>query len=116
MSKNPDRTPMSLEEFLYANDLRQTVGVALPSPNMTQVRAELTGAADGALVSAPESGISHKRREKFAAELSSLATSRAFIAELSDSVGQPAPGESEDAFVARAKSVMREQLRRKLRG
>jgi hypothetical protein len=55
-----------------------------------------------------------KSREKLADEVSSLAHSDEFIADLSDDIGIPLKGESEDEFVARAKKAMADLLRRKL--
>ena len=54
-------------------------------------------------------------REEFADKVISLSHSKEFISELSDNIGGPLRGETEEEFVTRAKKSMAELLRRKLK-
>ena len=60
-------------------------------------------------------GVSKSKQEEFAEEVSQISVSESFVDEFSDELGTPRPGESEEAFVSRAKTVLREALRRKFR-
>lgn len=60
-------------------------------------------------------GASKSKQKQFAKEVSDVSLSDSFISQFSDKVGTPAPGESEDAFVRRAKTVLREVLRARFR-
>jgi hypothetical protein len=53
-------------------------------------------------------------REEFAEKVSSLSHSDEFISDLSEDIGQPVDGESEEEFVARAKRTMADLLRKRL--
>ena len=53
-------------------------------------------------------------REEFAEKVSSLSHSDEFISDLSEEIGTPVDGESEEEFVTRAKRAMAELLRKRL--
>lgn len=57
---------------------------------------------------------SEKKSDKFAQEVTKLASSDQVILELSDKVGAPLPSESEDEFVARAKQSFKKILMARL--
>ncbi len=59
---------------------------------------------------------SNSDKEKFAHQVGELVGSEEFVTELSDQIGKPLPGESEDEFVERAKNSMKALLRGKLAG
>jgi hypothetical protein len=52
--------------------------------------------------------------QQFENELTQLATSTEFLSAVGDEVGDPRVGESEDAYVARAKQAMRGTLQKML--
>ena len=54
------------------------------------------------------------REAKFAASVRELIKDEAFISKVSDEVGEPTEGESEQHFVHRASNVLRTQLRKAL--
>ncbi|GAA0468500.1 hypothetical protein [Tatumella punctata] len=60
-------------------------------------------------------GISKNKQAKFADQANSLVTDDKFLDELQYQIGEPTDGESEDEFVAKAKSKMRELLFSKLK-
>ena len=60
--------------------------------------------------------LSTSDKEKFAHQVGDLVGSEEFVTELSDHIGKPLPGESEDEFVERAKNAMKKLLRAKLAG
>lgn len=60
-------------------------------------------------------GASEGKQDEFARKVSELSVSGSFISEFSDELGTPLPEETEEAFVRRAKTVLRETLRSKFR-
>ena len=58
--------------------------------------------------------ISSSDRDSFSTEVAQLAKSDAVMTELSESIGLPRPNESEDDFVKRAKSSLKDILMKKL--
>lgn len=58
--------------------------------------------------------LSKSKAQKFGEEAMSIATSDEVINELSEKVGSPLEGESEDDFVNRSKSILKEILKDKL--
>lgn len=100
---------------------------ALPSKNESQrlvasnVKKELscpstlgTAMDVGLLVPRSVLSNSYKKEEQFSEELSQLVHSDNFLDELSDKIGQPTEAETEDEFVDRAKTTMRQMLKNKL--
>lgn len=88
-----------------------------------EVRALLPAQAQAivacvAAVSAPVLaglGASEDKQDEFARKVSDLSVSDSFISEFSDELGTPLPEESEEEFVRRAKTALREALRSKFR-
>ena len=60
-------------------------------------------------------GASRSKQEQFSEEISDMSVSDSFITEFSDQLGAPGLDESEETFVRRAKTVLREALRAKFR-
>lgn len=105
---------------------------ALPSKNESQklvalnVKKELSciSSTSGVVINAglatsiiktPHSMFSsNNKEEQFSEELSQLVYSDNFLDELSDKIGQPTEAETEDEFVNRAKTTMRQMLKNKL--
>lgn len=80
---------------------------ALQRQELMQAMNRGIGLSMGALIQADQAGA-------FAAQVSELATSDAVMDELSDQLGTPRAGETEDAFVARAQATMARILSGKL--
>lgn len=59
--------------------------------------------------------ISSSKVTSFANRVTAVAHSSDFLAPVSDAIGTPKPGESEDEFVARGKAVIVDQLRKTLK-
>lgn len=59
---------------------------------------------------------SSKKTKEFNAQVGSLIADKVFISELSEKISMPKDNESEDEFVERAKSIMRDLIRKKLSG
>lgn len=55
------------------------------------------------------------KASEFAGEVAALVSSKEFISQLSDDIGEPAEFETEDQFVARAKKTMKALLKSKLK-
>lgn len=92
-----------LKDFLKSDDggrlltdSRKTLGSSLPL-----AMAGLTAFTE------------HDAADKFKAGVESMVSSKAFTDELSDVIGVPARDETEDQFVARAKSQMTNLLKKK---
>lgn len=102
----------SFKEFFDSDD---NPDKALPpelksiSLGSTAISASLAGAILSTGLPFPEAS-----REEFAEKVASISQSDEFISELSDDIGAPLKDETEDEFVARAKSAMANLLRRKL--
>jgi len=102
----------SFKEFFNSDD---NPDKALPpklqsfSIGSTAISGSLVGAMLSTGLPFPEAS-----REEFAEKVASLSQNEEFISELSDDIGFPLNDETEDEFVARAKSAMAKLLRRKL--
>lgn len=55
------------------------------------------------------------KARQLADETSAIVTDTKFLGELQDDIGLPRAGETEDAFVARAKAALRNKLHNKLK-
>jgi len=95
----------SLKDFMSV-----TKNNTLISKNTLNV---LTSKISGSVLASGVS-ISGVDNEKFSSEVAKLAHSDEVLTKLSDDVGKPKSGESEDEFVSRAKVSMANILRQKL--
>ena len=104
----------SFAEFYQSDD---NPDKALPA---SKTSFAMGSAAVGAALSAlPNSlfgyALSTNKKEEYAHTISEMAHSESFINEFSERIGTPGESESEEAFVKRAKSILRELLRSRLR-
>ena len=76
----------------------------------------LTSSPDVLTITTSTTAWSNSDKEKFAHQVGELVGSEEFVTELSDQIGKPLPGESEDEFVVRAKNAMKKLLSAKLSG
>lgn len=76
----------------------------------------LTSSSDVLTVTTGTIEWTNSEKEKFAHQVGELVGSDGFVTELSDKIGKPLPGESEDEFVERAKNAMKKLLSAKLSG
>jgi hypothetical protein len=67
-----------------------------------------------AAVASLGSSLGNDKATQFADGTANLVTDREFLGELESEIGMPGPNETEDEFVARAKSAMFEMLKSKL--
>jgi hypothetical protein len=81
-----------------------------------QTARGLTSSSDVLTVTTGTFEWSNSEKEKFAQQVGELVGSDGFVTELSDKIGKPLPGESEDEFVERAKNAMKKLLSAKLSG
>lgn len=58
--------------------------------------------------------ITEENAEEFSDKVSNLVANSKFINKLSQSIGQPRSNESQEAFVARSKAIMKKLLKEKL--
>lgn len=87
----------------------------LPGPsgksNISGTQIAVVNAVELSLAS---SDMSNADVIKFASQVGALVTGEKFIKELSDKIGEPEQGESEDAFVERCKKTMFDLLGHRL--
>lgn len=76
----------------------------------------LTSSVNRLATSASIISLSKSDKKEFADQVGDLVESEEFVTELSDQIGKPQPGESEDEFVERAKNAMKKLMRAKLAG
>lgn len=94
----------SLKDFVSSNESKVT---ALSKELTTKISGKFGIVAHGILSSSD--------KEKFSNDVAKLAHSDETLCELSDNIGEPLENESEDEFVNRAKSVLDNLLRKKLK-
>jgi len=97
----------SLKEFISATKNESNLLISKNTLNI------LTTKISGRILASGVS-ISGSDNEKFSSEVANLAHSDEVLTKLSDNVGKPKSGESEDEFVNRAKTAMAKILRQKL--
>lgn len=97
----------SFKDFFEEN--KQSLSGILPGSN---IRSAIAQVASSSLLAM---GVSQESLDRFSDEVSKVATSDSFISEVSEKIGSPAPGETEDDFVNRAKEIMRKALKYRLK-
>lgn len=111
LQSKPRGEPMnSLKEFLKKEGEPESQG----SPFPVAQRMELAKSMSGGISLAATLHMPGDKVGEFSNQVSELATSTEVMDELSDTLGTPKAGETEDEFVARAKLTLTGILNRKL--
>ncbi|MGO9570524.1 MAG: hypothetical protein ACLP5H_23585 [Desulfomonilaceae bacterium] len=98
----------TLEEFL------RKIGPKSGDKDIEKSSALLPGLSNAMLPAVKAMLIDEKDAEAFEKKVAELVQSDEFIHEISETIGEPMPNESEDEFVSRGQDVMRSLLKRKL--
>ncbi|RJR43986.1 MAG: hypothetical protein C4576_13780 [Desulfobacteraceae bacterium] len=100
----------SFKDFFFSNDAHKK-----DLPSLESSMPLLAGAIIGTMATINTGSLASKsKKTKFGTKVSQLAHSEVFIQELSDKIGNPHSGESEDDFTERAKKTMKALLKERL--
>lgn len=100
-----------LQKYLEILKSQKNKSLVLPSSNSL---ADVIGKSIITASNFPSLNISNEKVSDFSRKMSELATSDKVIGELSEKIGNPREGETEDDFVKRAKLVLTSILKNKM--